>query len=107
MKGFKWQKGTRQEQQQRTDTREEQVDLVQKDAKSEDVLLENDVRSAKSKSVSRRDLLKLAGVGGLGLLLGGGGVGAVLTASQRLESMMTDADTKDVVPFTGNIRLVL
>ncbi len=59
MKGFKRQKGTRQEPQQRTDSREEQVDLVKKDAKSEDVLLENDVLSGKSKSVSRRDLLKL------------------------------------------------
>lgn len=100
MKGFKRQKG--QEKPQYAESHNEQADLVKKDAK-----LVDDKSSGKSKSVSRRDLLKLAGVGGLGLLLGGGGVGAVLSAGQRLESMMTDADTKDVIPFTGSIRQVL
>ncbi|WP_420539292.1 iron uptake transporter deferrochelatase/peroxidase subunit [Paenibacillus polymyxa] len=94
MKGFKRQKG--QEKPQYAESRNEQSDLTEKDAQPAD-----DERSGKGKSVSRRDLLKLAGVGGLGLLLGGGGVGAVLSASQRLESMMTEADTKDVVPFYG------
>ncbi|KZE79178.1 deferrochelatase [Paenibacillus elgii] len=54
-------------------------------------------------SISRRDLLKLAGAGGVGLLLGSVGVGGVWAGTAKLAaptaSTASNADPKQVIPF--------
>lgn len=57
------------------------------------------------KKVSRRDMLRLTGVGGIGLLLGGSGVGGILatrSASAPVEATSATALAEDSVPFYGN-----
>lgn len=58
------------------------------------------------KPVSRRDVLKMAGVGGLGLLLGGGAAGAILSHTGAVKRTDDLINTKDeagtVYPFYGS-----
>lgn len=52
--------------------------------------------------VSRRDLLKMAGVGGLGLLVGSVGVGSVLAEAGVLPGRKASVpDSNDKIPFHG------
>ncbi|SDX13005.1 iron uptake transporter deferrochelatase/peroxidase subunit [Paenibacillus sp. CF384] len=53
------------------------------------------------KPVSRRDLLKMAGIGGAGLLLGGLGTGGLLEASSRLHGSEASQSEDDIVAFYG------
>ncbi|WP_308635170.1 iron uptake transporter deferrochelatase/peroxidase subunit [Paenibacillus silvisoli] len=55
-----------------------------------------------SKPVSRRDLLKMAGVGGAGLLLGGLGTGGLLGAKGLLQENKASAQSGDIVDFYGS-----
>jgi len=48
--------------------------------------------------ISRRDILKTAGVGGVGVILGASGLGGLLSLN---EGNAATADTKDIVPFYG------
>ncbi|MBJ6361672.1 iron uptake transporter deferrochelatase/peroxidase subunit [Paenibacillus sp. GCM10012307] len=62
----------------------------------------NDQDSVLRKPVSRRDLLRMAGVGGLGLMLGAGGMGGFLQAGRSLNANSSPArNTGDQVPFYG------
>ncbi|WP_138495945.1 iron uptake transporter deferrochelatase/peroxidase subunit [Paenibacillus pinistramenti] len=58
-----------------------------------------------NKPVSRRDVLKMAGIGGLGLLLGGGAAGALFKGTKaftRKESVLNAGRTNEKVhPFYG------
>ncbi|MBE3569854.1 MAG: deferrochelatase/peroxidase EfeB [Bacillales bacterium] len=54
-----------------------------------------------SKQISRRDVLKIAGAGGIGLALGASGAGSLLTMT-NLFPEATEKDKKnDIVPFYG------
>lgn len=58
------------------------------------------------KPISRRDILKLAGAGSLGLLLGAGGVGGILAATDTLSKSTNKSKTNnfsasDSVSFYG------
>lgn len=58
------------------------------------------------KTISRRDILKLAGAGSLGLLLGAGGVGGILAATDTLskkagKTTESSFPVGDSVPFYG------
>ncbi|WP_462408758.1 iron uptake transporter deferrochelatase/peroxidase subunit [Neobacillus sp. Marseille-QA0830] len=50
------------------------------------------------KKVSRRNILKTAGIGGVGVLLGASGLGGVMAVT---EGKATNKDNKDIVPFYG------
>ncbi|QRG67628.1 iron uptake transporter deferrochelatase/peroxidase subunit [Brevibacillus choshinensis] len=57
-----------------------------------------------NKKLTRRDALKLAGVGGLGLLVGAGGMGAVMMPKPASSNAATSTDSDAVggiVPFYG------
>lgn len=52
-----------------------------------------------SKKVSRRNMLKTAGAGGVGMLIGASGIGGLLSLS---ETTLTKGETvKDIIPFYG------
>src|SRR5699024_720805 len=57
--------------------------------------------------VSRRDMLKMVGVGGLGLLVGASGMGGVIAAANHLQGKSDKTKDKsgrmkaDTVPFYG------
>ncbi|MDQ0194567.1 iron uptake transporter deferrochelatase/peroxidase subunit [Paenibacillus wynnii] len=56
------------------------------------------------KKVSRRDMLRLTGVGGLGLLLGGGGIGSIIAARSAAapnRAVQASAALADSIPFFG------
>ncbi|EGL20285.1 MULTISPECIES: iron uptake transporter deferrochelatase/peroxidase subunit [unclassified Paenibacillus] len=58
------------------------------------------------KPLSRRDILKLAGVGGAGLLLGAGGVGGIVAAQaskteKAFSASGAETDPQGTVPFYG------
>ncbi|WP_379130906.1 iron uptake transporter deferrochelatase/peroxidase subunit [Paenibacillus sp. sgz500958] len=56
------------------------------------------------KKVSRRDLLRLSGVGGLGLLLGGSSIGGIMAARSAASSDSTVSSpvpAEDTIPFYG------
>ncbi|MFL6517986.1 MAG: twin-arginine translocation signal domain-containing protein, partial [Bacillus sp. (in: firmicutes)] len=57
-----------------------------------------DESSAIGKKISRRDILKTAGVGGVGVLLGASGLGGLLSIT---ESKATTKESHDIVPFYG------
>ncbi|MFL6562645.1 MAG: iron uptake transporter deferrochelatase/peroxidase subunit [Bacillus sp. (in: firmicutes)] len=57
-----------------------------------------DESSAIGKKISRRDILKTAGVGGVGVLLGASGLGGLLSIT---ESKATTKEAHDIVPFYG------
>jgi len=48
--------------------------------------------------ISRRDILKTAGVGGVGVILGASGLGGLLTLK---EGKAATTDKKDIIPFYG------
>jgi deferrochelatase/peroxidase EfeB len=54
--------------------------------------------SAIGKKISRRDILKTAGVGGVGVILGASGLGGLLSIS---ESKATTKEDHNIVPFYG------
>ncbi|MBN3525127.1 iron uptake transporter deferrochelatase/peroxidase subunit [Paenibacillus apiarius] len=58
------------------------------------------------KQLSRRELLKLAGVGGIGLMLGGTGVGSILSATggkgQSSSAPNGGSAQESIVPFYGS-----
>ncbi|MCE5171845.1 iron uptake transporter deferrochelatase/peroxidase subunit [Paenibacillus profundus] len=60
----------------------------------------------KGKQLSRRELLKLAGVGGIGLMLGGTGVGSILSVtggkSQSSSAANGGSAKESIVPFYGS-----
>ncbi|GAB6991486.1 iron uptake transporter deferrochelatase/peroxidase subunit [Paenibacillus pini] len=53
------------------------------------------------KPLSRRDVLRLAGTGGLGLLLGGGSIGGILAAQNKKKAVASPIDAAHTVPFYG------
>ncbi|MBB3131736.1 deferrochelatase/peroxidase EfeB [Paenibacillus rhizosphaerae] len=55
------------------------------------------------KPLSRRDLLRLAGTGGLGLMIGGAGIGSLFAAKERktAAAVAGQPDTGDRIPFYG------
>jgi len=53
------------------------------------------------KKVSRRDMLRLTGVGGLGLLLGGSGMGGIMAARGAAEPAPAAVPANDIIPFYG------
>lgn len=57
-----------------------------------------DESSVIRKKISRRDILKTAGVGGVGVILGASGLGGLLSIS---ESKATTKEAHDIVPFYG------
>ncbi|MFL6517070.1 MAG: iron uptake transporter deferrochelatase/peroxidase subunit [Bacillus sp. (in: firmicutes)] len=57
-----------------------------------------DESSAIGKKISRRDILKTAGVGGVGVILGASGLGGLLSIT---ESKATTKEAHDIVPFYG------
>lgn len=62
------------------------------------------------KTYTRRDLLKLAGAGGVGLLLGAGGVGSLMMNSKTTASgspALLHLLPKTSFRFTGSISLAL
>ena len=61
--------------------------------------IEND--TLLSKQVSRRNVLKGAGIGGVGLFLGATGMGGVLSMADVLPSSSYSKDTNNQVPFYG------
>ena len=58
----------------------------------------HDESSLLSKKVSRRNILKTAGAGGLGVLMGASGLGGFLSLTEASE---TKEQSKDVIPFYG------
>lgn len=71
---------------------------------------EDNEKGILKKSISRRDLLRLAGIGGAGLLFGGAGVGGLLsageskaakTASVETKATKASSDTNQVISFYG------
>jgi len=57
-----------------------------------------DESSVIRKKISRRDILKTAGVGGVGVILGASGLGGLLSIT---ESKATTKEAHDIVPFYG------
>ncbi|MFB5198235.1 iron uptake transporter deferrochelatase/peroxidase subunit [Neobacillus sp. KR4-4] len=57
-----------------------------------------DESSVIGKKISRRNILKTAGVGGVGVILGASGLGGLLSIS---ESKATTKEAHDIVPFYG------
>jgi deferrochelatase/peroxidase EfeB len=53
------------------------------------------------KQVSRRDILKAAGIGGVGMLLGATGVGSAFALADVLPGSQKIDQTKEIVPFFG------
>ncbi|OAB34061.1 iron uptake transporter deferrochelatase/peroxidase subunit [Paenibacillus glacialis] len=66
---------------------------------------QNDVQSnlMLNKKLSRRDMLRLAGVGGVGLLLGGGAIGSILSSEIKTKSSPSTSlnQDPDSIPFYG------
>lgn len=67
---------------------------------------EEKVSGILDKSISRRDLLRMAGIGGAGLILGAAGVGGVLTAQDRngtkpASGATPKSDSSEIVDFYG------
>ncbi|MEK3723900.1 iron uptake transporter deferrochelatase/peroxidase subunit [Paenibacillus sp. FSL H8-0034] len=60
-------------------------------------------RGKKGTPISRRDMLKMAGVGGMGLLIGSVGIGGVLAGTQKGFSSRvgTTNEASDRIPFYG------
>ncbi|MEC0091718.1 iron uptake transporter deferrochelatase/peroxidase subunit [Paenibacillus macquariensis] len=56
-----------------------------------------------NKKLSRRDMLRLAGVGGVGLLLGGGAIGSLLASDKKTTSNASTilSQDQDSIPFYG------
>jgi len=53
-------------------------------------------------NISRRDLLKMAGIGGAGLLLGGAGIGALFKSKDSVSASVKPADGyHEAIPFYG------
>jgi deferrochelatase/peroxidase EfeB len=57
-----------------------------------------DKSSATGQKISRRDILKTAGVGGVGVILGASGLGGLLSIT---ESKATTREAHEIVPFLG------
>lgn len=60
-----------------------------------------------NKKMTRRDALKLAGVGGIGLLVGAGGMGAIMQPKPSSTNVATSSDSDSVngiVPFYGKLQ---
>ncbi len=55
------------------------------------------------KPMTRRDVLRLAGTGGLGLLLGGGAIGTLLTTENKRKTKAAGSISteEDSIPFYG------
>lgn len=53
------------------------------------------------KNVSRRDILKSAGIGGLGVLIGASGLGGVMAAADRLDTFKARGKSELTIPFYG------
>ncbi|MFD2444954.1 iron uptake transporter deferrochelatase/peroxidase subunit [Bacillus sp. CGMCC 1.16607] len=53
------------------------------------------------KQISRREILKAAGIGGVGVLLGAAGVGGALAVADTMSSSIKKDTIKDIVPFYG------
>jgi deferrochelatase/peroxidase EfeB len=60
----------------------------------------NPLETLSEKKVSRRDILKTAGIGGVGVILGASGLGGILSIQESKAS--SNGTNKDVVPFYGN-----
>ncbi|MEH7335382.1 iron uptake transporter deferrochelatase/peroxidase subunit [Neobacillus drentensis] len=58
----------------------------------------NSIEAQKANKISRRDVLKTAGVGGVGILLGASGFGGLMSIT---ESKATSKTEKEIVPFYG------
>lgn len=56
-----------------------------------------------NKSLTRRDVLRLAGTGGLGLILGGGAIGGLLTAENKRKegARVSASNAEERIPFYG------
>ncbi|ASS89295.1 iron uptake transporter deferrochelatase/peroxidase subunit [Aeribacillus pallidus] len=54
-----------------------------------------------NKNVSRRDVLKAAGIGGVGVLIGASGIGGALALADVLPTSQKKENTNAVVPFYG------
>ena len=61
---------------------------------------EDSINGFTDKKISRRDILRLTGVGGLGLLLGGGGIGSII-AARAASTSITPPASADTLPFYG------
>lgn len=59
----------------------------------------NSLETLSEKKVSRRDILKTAGIGGVGVILGASGLGGILSIQEGKAS--STGTNKDVVPFYG------
>lgn len=64
---------------------------------SDSSINENESASLLSKKVTRRDMLKTAGIGGVGVLIGAAGIGGVMSLSTAAEGNKR----KDTVPLYG------
>jgi len=60
----------------------------------------NDSPSLLSKKVTRRDMIKTAGIGGVGVLIGATGIGSVLSLPNAAAPV--EKKRKDIVPFYGS-----
>lgn len=60
-----------------------------------------EMTSLLKKQVSRRDVLKAAGIGGVGMLLGATGVGGAFALADVFPSSQNKEKTNDIVPFYG------
>ncbi|WP_223589665.1 iron uptake transporter deferrochelatase/peroxidase subunit [Neobacillus bataviensis] len=58
----------------------------------------NNIESPNERKISRRDVLKTAGIGGVGMLLGASGLGGIMSIT---ESKATSQESHDIVPFFG------
>lgn len=61
----------------------------------------NDKKSLLEKSMSRRSLLKSAGIGGMGVVIGASGLGGVLTATDSLPKTSAKDGGKNTLRFYG------
>lgn len=59
----------------------------------------NNPNESQGKKISRRDMLRLTGASGLGLLIGGGGMGGILAAQSSPRE--TSDTAADLIPFYG------
>lgn len=62
---------------------------------------QQEMTSLLKKQVSRRDVLKAAGIGGVGMLLGATGVGGAIALADVFPSSQKKENTNDIVPFYG------